>query len=313
MTAKVSIIMPVYNTEATICDSIHSVLNQTFSNWELVIVDDGSPDHAVQRVQDVFAGEERIRLIRKENGGVASARNLGIQNATGEYIAFLDSDDHWTPSFLEKMIQSFVETGYSFGYSGFIKEYAKREARSMGSPFSQGNIILDYASGKQTLWLCSVMIKRDLLVNERLLFSEGIRYMEDVEFLTKILSSSEAFAVKESLATYCWRSSSATNKGWNRNQEDMIMALAGAKEFVINHYFFDDRANVLQAIEQNQATRLIRILWGAILESDFKFAEHLLQKYSFVLDQGGRRIGHQAKAWIVKRPYLWKIVRKFCG
>ncbi|UCI29356.1 glycosyltransferase family 2 protein [Mesorhizobium sp. B4-1-4] len=94
---EVSIILPTYNRADTIMRAVGSVLNQTFSDWELIVVDDGSTD-ATPRVD--FTIDSRIRLIRQKNQGVAAARNTGLAAAKGRFIAFLDSDDEWLPHFL---------------------------------------------------------------------------------------------------------------------------------------------------------------------------------------------------------------------
>lgn len=96
----ISIIMPVYNGERFVADAIGSIMAQTVRDWELIVVNDGSTD-GTQAVLERFAGDPRIRLLRKENGGVSSARNAGIAAATGEYLAFLDADDIWYPDCLE--------------------------------------------------------------------------------------------------------------------------------------------------------------------------------------------------------------------
>jgi len=107
---KVSVIIPMYNSEGTIITAIKSVLNQTFTPvMEIIIVNDGSIDNSKKIVEQYILDnklDKLIRLINKTNGGVSSARNLGIQEAKGEYIALLDSDDEWLP---EKMQKQFKE------------------------------------------------------------------------------------------------------------------------------------------------------------------------------------------------------------
>ena len=102
---KVSVIMPAYNMERYIGDAIRSVQQQTYTNWELILVDDCSPDNSAQVIESEIAKIEDdacIHLIRKEqNEGAARARNTGIDAAHGRYIAFLDADDAWTSCFCE--------------------------------------------------------------------------------------------------------------------------------------------------------------------------------------------------------------------
>ena len=99
---KVSIIIPVYQVEKEIGDCIRSVLKQTFTDYECLLVDDGTKDNSITEAQKIYGDDSRFRVIRKENGGLSDARNRGIDEARGEYLFFLDSDDEIEPSLLEK-------------------------------------------------------------------------------------------------------------------------------------------------------------------------------------------------------------------
>ncbi|WP_260839202.1 glycosyltransferase family 2 protein [Methylomonas koyamae] len=100
----VSIVMPCFNSALTIKNSVASVYNQTFKNFELIIVDDGSTDNSRQVINELEATYPNIKSIFKSNSGPAQSRNVGIQAASGQFIAFLDSDDTWHPEFLEKLL-----------------------------------------------------------------------------------------------------------------------------------------------------------------------------------------------------------------
>ena len=114
---KVSIISPVYNAAGYVADAIRSVIAQTYSDWELWLVDDGSSDESVKVVSQVL-DDDRIRLIElKENKGAAYARNTGIKMSTGRYIAFIDSDDLWAVDKLEKELKFMADTGAAFAYT----------------------------------------------------------------------------------------------------------------------------------------------------------------------------------------------------
>lgn len=95
----ISIVIPLYNKEGRITSTLQSVIKQSFQNFEVVIVDDASTDHSVEEVKKIT--DSRIRLIYQSNAGVSAARNRGIEEAKGEYIAFLDADDEWEPEYLE--------------------------------------------------------------------------------------------------------------------------------------------------------------------------------------------------------------------
>jgi glycosyltransferase involved in cell wall biosynthesis len=118
---KVSVIIPVYKVEKYIAATVQSVLNQTYENFELLIIDDGSPDRSIEICQQFT--DARIKIIRQPNRGVAAARNTGIRQAEGEYIALLDADDLWVPQKLEKHVEHLdnsPEVGVSFCRSAFI-------------------------------------------------------------------------------------------------------------------------------------------------------------------------------------------------
>ena len=103
---KVSVIVPVYKVEKYLPECIESVLAQTFTDFELILVDDGSPDNSGKICDDYATRDSRIRVFHKENGGVSSARNLGIEKASGEWIALIDGDDHWLPKHLANIVRA---------------------------------------------------------------------------------------------------------------------------------------------------------------------------------------------------------------
>lgn len=111
----VSIIMPTYNSARFIKESIDSVLSQTYTNWELLIVDDCSTDETWRELQQISQKENRIHTFRtKKNAGSGIARNIGIREAKGRYIAFIDSDDWWYPMKLQKQLDFMYQGGYEF-------------------------------------------------------------------------------------------------------------------------------------------------------------------------------------------------------
>ncbi len=102
----VSVVMPAYNAEGTCEKSIKSVLNQTYKDFELIIVNDGSKDKTEEKCKQLTQGYKNVRVLTQKNQGVSVARNNGLENATGKYIAFIDSDDEYKETFLEKMVDA---------------------------------------------------------------------------------------------------------------------------------------------------------------------------------------------------------------
>lgn len=118
---KVSIIVPVYKVEKYIRICIESILNQTYDNWELILVDDGSPDKCGEICDDYAQKDNRIKVIHKPNGGLSSARNVGLDAITGEYVTFLDSDDFWHTDYLKILTKFIIEENADIAQCNFIR------------------------------------------------------------------------------------------------------------------------------------------------------------------------------------------------
>jgi teichuronic acid biosynthesis glycosyltransferase TuaG len=120
MQHRISIVMPAYNADRYIAESINSACAQTHTDWELIVVDDGSTDDTAEVVRELAATDDRIKYVRQDNGGQASARNTGLRNASGDLVAFLDADDLWFPTKLELQVQALdaneADLVFSHGY-----------------------------------------------------------------------------------------------------------------------------------------------------------------------------------------------------
>jgi glycosyltransferase involved in cell wall biosynthesis len=117
----ISVVVPAYNAERTILETIASVQQQTFSDFELIVINDGSTDGTLEQLNTVK--DPRLKVFSYENGGISVARNRGIAQATGEFIAFLDADDLWTPDKLELQLaalQQHPEVGVAYSWTCFM-------------------------------------------------------------------------------------------------------------------------------------------------------------------------------------------------
>ena len=115
-TPSVSVVIPTYNVAPYIAETLNSVFAQTFSDFEVIVVDDGSPDgEELERALGPYL--ERVRYMRQENRGAGAARNHGVREARGEFIAFLDSDDLWMPEYLEEQVRFLREGNYDLAYA----------------------------------------------------------------------------------------------------------------------------------------------------------------------------------------------------
>lgn len=207
----VSIILPVYNVEKYIAKSIHSVLNQTYTNFELLVINDGTQDSSIEVVEQFK--DSRIQVFHKENGGLSDARNYGLERANGEYIYFMDSDDWIEPNLLEvciSAVEKYKTDFIIFGYyldgenlNGNIISTAKiahneivynKEIRNLC--FEDNTLgLLGYAWNK--------FYKFSFLNENKLKFEKGISLVEDILFNAKVYElSSEIVFVNHTLYHY---------------------------------------------------------------------------------------------------------------
>ena len=127
---KVSFIIPVYKVEAYLNQCVDSILNQTYSDIEVILVDDGSPDNCPQMCDDYVMKDHRINAVHKPNGGLSDARNTGLKAATGEYVIFVDSDDFWTDSKHLEQLMGVVKNNSDCDFIGYNCSYYYSDTNS---------------------------------------------------------------------------------------------------------------------------------------------------------------------------------------
>lgn len=156
----VSVIMPAYNCEKYIEDAINSVLEQTYSNLELIVIDDGSKDKTIDIIKRISKQDDRVKLVKNEkNLGVSATRNKGISLAKGDWIAFLDSDDIWKKTKLEKQMQNANKTGAQFLFTGVT--YINEDGEPYSGIFEVPSIVSYKKLLRQNVITCSsVLIKK---------------------------------------------------------------------------------------------------------------------------------------------------------
>lgn len=123
MDSLISVIVPIYNVEKYLDRCVDSIINQTYKNLEIILVDDGSPDNCPQMCDDYAKKDSRIKVVHKENGGLSDARNVGMKVATGEYVSFIDSDDYVSLDFYETLLETIVDNDSDIVECGVVKFY----------------------------------------------------------------------------------------------------------------------------------------------------------------------------------------------
>lgn len=193
----VSIIMPTYNTEKFVHNSIKSVLNQTYTNWELIVVDDASNDNTVN-VLNSFTNS-RIKLLQNsENHGAAYCRNLGLRNANGRWIAFLDSDDLWLPTKLEKQLDFMISNNIHFSYTNYeqIDEFGQKKNRLVTGPKAIGRRDLFSYN-----WMGCLTVMYDAYY-VGLVQIENVKQFNDYAMWLKVIKKCDCYLINETLALY---------------------------------------------------------------------------------------------------------------
>lgn len=267
MQEKVSVIIPTYNRAHVIARAVQSVLEQTYANFELLVVDDGSTDDTKQIIE--YAEDDRIRYICLEkNGGASHARNVGIQMAECEYIAFLDSDDEWMPEKLERQMQIMRQAPETVGLVYCRMSGVNRKGEVSFCPD------LDIAKERLEGNLFSVLMKENMigtptvLVRKKCLeqaggFNESLTCIEDWELFLRIAQDWEiAFAeetlvsvhvsevsVSQNIAGYVKTRCYMISRYWMMMEENQILedVMAGLLQFAQQYGCYEEAKRLLWA------------------------------------------------------------------
>lgn len=202
MQDKVSIITPSWNSEKYIRRTIKSVQNQTYSNWEMIIVDDCSSDKTVEIVEEISLMDSRVRLLRQNaNSGAAKARNRSLSESSGRYVAYLDADDIWKPTKLEKQIE-FMKA-HNCGFSCTSYEVIDDEGNSLNKEVHMLPSV-DYVGFLTNNLLQTVGIMVDTaIVDKKYLVMPDIRRRQDAATWLQVLKAGyKCYGIDEVLAEY---------------------------------------------------------------------------------------------------------------
>ena len=227
---KFSFIVPVYNVEQFIDQCIESVLAQSYQNYEIILIDDGSPDNSPALCDDWAKKDSRISVIHKKNGGLSSARNAGLKMAKGEYIIFLDSDDWWCDNTaLIRLDRKIEESNADVIYLASKKYYALEnrfvERPSAHERLSVHSLVSLEEAMRNSLFLACAwdkVVRRSILVENKIEFVER-QLSEDIEWCCKLLQLDLKYACVDGVI-YVYRqqnSLSITANVSNKNLSDI--------------------------------------------------------------------------------------------
>lgn len=238
-TPLITVIIPVYKVEQYLSRCVTSVLNQTMGELEILLVDDGSPDNCPKICDDYAEKYDNIHVFHKQNGGLSSARNVGIKHAHGKYLFFLDSDDWLDEDGLERLYKVAEEANVDFVRYRSIRSgwpnkpehtptVVEKPRELTGGYYSEEMIESDIyprllATKQLTLgpivgaW--GALYRTSLLKNNNILFNEGIRYSEDIPFSTSVLLHTKSFYFVNEAGTYhYWYNKNSISKSAKKDR-----------------------------------------------------------------------------------------------
>lgn len=214
---KISVVIPIYNVKDYLKECVDSVLFQTVKPYEIILVDDGSTDGS-EKICDEFSKEKLVRVIHKQNAGVSSARNIGIKEAKGDYICFIDGDDYLERKTFEDYYNIFEKYGYEdaiidrmkFFYDG-TNVFYKENDFYIDSDMAKGK------TGKEVFAICRNEFKRydvgirgifnlSLIKSKNIFFNEKYKYSEDVDWMINFILNADDGILGNKVANYCYRS-----------------------------------------------------------------------------------------------------------
>lgn len=260
---KLSIIVPAYNVENYIKKTLNSIINQTFKDFELIIINDGSTDGTQKIIEETLLNSGiNYNLINTPNGGVSNARNKGLEVSNGDYIFLLDGDDFINEDCIEKLYNALINRNCDVAYTNYVKISEDGEELSIIPPINLPEIsspeylIQLEATMAITFSFCQIMYKKSILTDNNLFFNPEMEYGEDTEFALKVLAHVNQIAyVPEKLIFYVQRKDSAS-RNILFNRYNFVDAL----DRIIEYYMFNNLSEDI--IKLIKTYRIPKSIWG---------------------------------------------------
>lgn len=277
---KVSVIVPVYNVEKYLAKCLDTVCNQTFSDYEVVIINDGSPDNSEKIINDYIKKYNNIKYYKKKNGGLSDARNYGISKSNGKYLMFIDSDDYVSNDMVEKLYNKIEEEKADMALCNYIlikpdKSEYKNYNYNPGTTniYKNKKILLN----KQTA--CNKIYKKELFND--LLFDKG-KYYEDLRIMIKLYSKCNRIAfIDDFCYYYVERNNSIMHDCDVEKNFEIVDAINSIMNYYKNEKIYD---NFFQEIEFIMIDNVIISNFVRIICSNNNYKFHLGKYLSFIED-----------------------------
>jgi glycosyltransferase involved in cell wall biosynthesis len=224
----ISVVVPVYNVEEFLDDCVQSIVNQTYKNLEIILVDDGSSDHCPEICDKWLKTDSRIQVIRKNNGGLSSARNVGVERATGEYIGFIDSDDYIHPQMYECLLSALRKSSLKIASCTFKRVLNSDETEILSGICKAEELNLKESLdsvfyGDMSVSVCCKLFAKEVFTSVRFPVGET---NEDACVTIPTLALSEGTVyIREKMYCYRDRATSITHSYWKTDADIVYLHL----------------------------------------------------------------------------------------
>lgn len=241
MNKRISVIIPVYKVESYLSKCIESVIEQTYKNLEIILIDDGSPDQCPQICDQYAKKDNRIVVIHQQNKGLSGARNTGLMRATGEYIAFLDSDDFIEEEMYEVMYQKALEKDSDIVECNLKHDYKNTEDTEIVEKIYEPRKLL--MSGRCVVW--NKIYKREWLMGTEVCFPEGLIF-EDLEFMSKLIPYIRKYDYVDIAPIHYVQRKESLNNYSNLKTLNIIQVLNNISTFYKEKGFYEEFEKALE-------------------------------------------------------------------
>lgn len=218
----VSIIVPVYNSEKTIDRCVQSIIEQTYQDLQIILVDDGSTDSSQDKCKAWTKKDKRVIVITKQNGGVSSARNAGLEQVQGEYVGFVDSDDVIMSTYIEKLLSMIKEGNADMAICKSKKKETDETGISDTVFYNDKETLNNILYGKISTGVCGLLVKSEIIKSNGLRFAEGYKYSEDLHMVWRLAHYSKITAFSRERHYVYFDTSGSAMATFNKARRDSL-------------------------------------------------------------------------------------------
>ncbi len=288
----VSVIIPAYKAEKFLPETLESVINQTYKNLEIIVVDDGSPTHMEPVVKPYMEKDSRIKFYRKENGGVSSARNFGFEKSSGDFIVFLDSDDIMLPENIEKKVQALINTTQDYGFAHSAVEVIDETSKRTGiiKQGKGGYVFIDEILWKKNSPIaarCANLLYKREVFNKIGLFNINLSTAADQELTFRLTKYYKGIYIPEVLILYRIHSNNM-HSDISLMERDHILAYKTAEKLnlfpsnKIKKQAFSNMYLILAGSwwkDGNNKAKGLKFMWKSFASSPMNFINKMAKKF----------------------------------